>query len=96
MYPELKYNPFCDRMFRVFSSVRDGKLSFEDFLNLCSILSPQCPLEVKATWAFKMFDYDEDDIITKTDIFDIIDHLTMPRKLLPDEKDHVAKIVSQI
>lgn len=54
-FPQLKYNPFCGRLFKVFSSIDDNHMSFEDFLNLCSVMSENCPLKVKAAWAFKMF-----------------------------------------
>ncbi|GBP22648.1 Calcium and integrin-binding family member 3 [Eumeta japonica] len=54
-FPVLRTNPFCDRLFRVFSSRGDGRLSFEDMLDLCSVMSDECPSEVKAVWAFRIF-----------------------------------------
>lgn len=51
----LQYNPFASRIYDVFSSYKDGKFSFEDFLDFHSIMSHNCPDEVKAKWAFKIF-----------------------------------------
>ncbi|XP_004933496.1 calcium and integrin-binding protein 1-like isoform X1 [Bombyx mandarina] len=72
----LRNNPFQDRLFRVFSSHDDGRFSFEDLLDLCSAMCPECPLEVKAAWAFKVFDLDDDNQISAKDICQIIDRLT--------------------
>ena len=33
----------------------DGKLSFEDFLDMMSVLSEDAPAELKANWAFKVY-----------------------------------------
>jgi calcium and integrin-binding protein 1 len=51
----LQYNPFADRLCELFSSKKDGKLSFEDFLDLMSILSAEAPLKKKAEYAFLIF-----------------------------------------
>ncbi len=51
----MQYNPFADRLFELFSSKKDGKLSFEDFLDLISILSAEAPREKKAVYAFRIF-----------------------------------------
>ncbi|CAG9564170.1 unnamed protein product [Danaus chrysippus] len=72
----LRNNPFQDRLFRVFSSQQDGCFSFEDLLDLCSAMSPDCPAEVKAAWAFRIFDIDEDNQITPKDICNILDRIT--------------------
>nr|XP_026493851.1 calcium and integrin-binding protein 1-like [Vanessa tameamea] len=72
----LKNNPFQDRLFRVFSSENDDCFSFEDLLDLCSAMSSDCPTEVKAAWAFKVFDIDEDNQISVQDICNILDRLT--------------------
>lgn len=55
LFPQLKYNPFRDRLFRVFSSEKDERYSFEDFLDLCSAMHEDCPLDVKALWAFRVY-----------------------------------------
>ncbi|XP_013137387.1 PREDICTED: calcium and integrin-binding protein 1-like [Papilio polytes] len=72
----LQNNPFQDRIFHVFSSNNDDCFSFEDMLDLCSAMSSECPTEVKAAWAFRIFDLDEDGQISMRDISEIIDRLT--------------------
>ncbi|KAI8420244.1 hypothetical protein MSG28_008785 [Choristoneura fumiferana] len=72
----LRTNPFQDRLFRVFSSQNDESFSFEDLLDLYSAMSSECPMEVKAAWAFRIFDLDEDGQISARDISEIIDRLT--------------------
>ncbi|XP_063626776.1 calcium and integrin-binding protein 1-like [Cydia splendana] len=72
----LRNNPFQDRLFRVFSSEKDECFSFEDLLDLCSAMSSECPVEVKAEWAFRIYDLDEDGQISAQDISGIIDRLT--------------------
>ncbi|XP_026320792.1 calcium and integrin-binding protein 1-like isoform X2 [Hyposmocoma kahamanoa] len=72
----LRNNPFQDRFFKVFSSKKDGHFSFEDILDLASAMSPDCSLEAKAEWAFKLYDLDEDNQISERDITEIIDRIT--------------------
>lgn len=56
-YPELKVNPFADRICLVFCSAEpsDGSMTFEDFLNMMSVFSEDAPVSVKAEYAFKIF-----------------------------------------
>jgi Ca2+-binding EF-hand superfamily protein len=57
MIPGLAWCPFLDRLMAVFSE-DDGKefLRFEEFLNMYSILSSHCPLEVKIRYAWCIYD----------------------------------------
>ncbi|CAG5048800.1 unnamed protein product [Parnassius apollo] len=94
----LKNNPFQDRLFRVFSSKNDDCFSFEDLLDLCSAMSSKCPTDVKASWAFKVFDIDEDSQISTRDISEIVDRLTGASKSriysLDDEsKSKIAYVI---
>ncbi|CAB3257092.1 unnamed protein product [Arctia plantaginis] len=79
-FPVLKNNPFQDRIFHVFSSKNDDCFSFEDLLDLCSVMSSECPVEVKSAWAFRIFDLDDDNEITAKDICQIVDRLTCSDK----------------
>ena len=54
-FPELNANPFADRICHVFSSNKDGSMSFEDFVDMVSALGPNTPAKVKAEWAFQIF-----------------------------------------
>lgn len=48
-------NPFCERICQVFSEDGTGALSFEDFLDLFSVLSEVAPRELKTVYAFKIY-----------------------------------------
>ncbi|XP_018567201.1 calcium and integrin-binding protein 1 [Anoplophora glabripennis] len=76
IFPQLKFNPLKDRIFNVFSSHKDGKLSFEDMLDLCSVMSDKCPEKVKAAWAFRIYDFDDDDAVGEDDLIEVINRLT--------------------
>lgn len=54
-YPELRVNPFGDRICKVFSSSNDGDCTFEDFLDMMSVFSDAAPKAVKAEHAFRIF-----------------------------------------
>lgn len=54
-YPELGVNPFGERICTVFSSSEDGDCTFEDFLDMMSVLSENAPKSVKAEHAFRIF-----------------------------------------
>ncbi|CAH2042221.1 unnamed protein product, partial [Iphiclides podalirius] len=93
----LQNNPFQDRLFRVFSSKEDDCFSFEDLLDLCSAMSSECPIEVKAAWAFRVFDLDEDNQISSRDISEIVDRLTGAARrghlLDDDSKNKIANVI---
>lgn len=57
--PELKANPFKERICRVFSTspTRDS-LSFEDFLDLLSVFSDTATPDIKSHYAFRIFGKD--------------------------------------
>lgn len=74
--PELKENPFKDRMCQVFSTNGDGSLSFEDFLDMFSVFSEAAPWDLKATYAFRIYDFDEDNFIDKNDLELTVKRLT--------------------
>ena len=48
-------NPFRDRICAVFSSSQDGMLSFEDFLDMMSVFSDNCPKNLKVEYAFRIY-----------------------------------------
>lgn len=58
--PQINY---VKKLFQVFSSENDGSLSFDDFLDLHSAFSEQASREVKTTYAFKIYDFDNDGLI---------------------------------
>ncbi|KAK5647582.1 hypothetical protein RI129_002474 [Pyrocoelia pectoralis] len=93
LLPQLKYNPFRDRLLRVFSSEQDDLLSFEDVLDLCSVMSENCPYEVKARWAFHIYDFNEDGSIDGEDIEIIIGRLTNGKINNDVDKKHIVQVL---
>ncbi|XP_037796186.1 calcium and integrin-binding protein 1-like [Penaeus monodon] len=93
--PELKHNPFKERITKVFSSAQDHRISFEDFLDLLSVMSDKAPLQLKAHYAFHIFDYNEDLILDGEDLECVVDRLTGRENLLPEEKDRLIKTLLQ-
>lgn len=87
--PELKVNPFRDRISKVFSSDKDGSMTFEDFLDMMSVFSESAPFTTKTEYAFRIFDFDEDDMLGRDDIRELLTRLTNNR-LSDDEMDQVA------
>ena len=73
--PELRVNPFRDRILEVFSTDGHG-LNFEDFLDLFSVFSERAPWDLKATYAFRIFDFNGDSSICKDDIEQVLACLT--------------------
>ncbi|KAK4885431.1 hypothetical protein RN001_001702 [Aquatica leii] len=97
LFPQIKCNPFSDRILKVFSSLDDDHLSFEDMLDLCSIMSENCPDVVKAKWAFQIFDFNNNGAIDEEDMKIIIDRLTQgddSNRIISDvDKTHIVKVL---
>ncbi|KAI7790629.1 calcium and integrin-binding protein 1 isoform X2 [Triplophysa rosa] len=76
--PELKSNPFRERVCHVFSTSdrKDGSLSFEDFLDLLSAFSDSATLEIKSHYAFRIFDFDDDGTLDSEDLKKLVNCLT--------------------
>ncbi|XP_022794778.1 calcium and integrin-binding family member 2-like isoform X3 [Stylophora pistillata] len=87
--PELKENPFRRRICEVFSPDGDGSLSFDDFLNMMSVLSESAPIELKAKYAFRIFDFDQDDYLGKEDLKQALRALTAS-ELTDEEMEFVS------
>ncbi|GJQ66275.1 putative EF-Hand superfamily Ca2-binding protein [Trypoxylus dichotomus] len=95
-FPQIKYNPFSDRICDVFSSLKDACFSFEDILDFCSVMSEKCPNHVKALWAFRIFDFNNDSSIDRDDLMEIINRLVDDGKagdFLYEEKNYIIKIL---
>ncbi|XP_006629147.2 calcium and integrin-binding protein 1 [Lepisosteus oculatus] len=76
--PELKCNPFRQRICLVFSTSenKDGSLSFEDFLDLLSAFSDSATPEIKSHYAFRIFDFDDDGTLDRADLEKLVNCLT--------------------
>nr|XP_033328540.1 calcium and integrin-binding family member 3 [Megalopta genalis] len=75
--PELKENPFRQRISEVFtrrqstgqSSTADTEgICFEEFLEMMSVFSEQAPRDLKVFYAFKIYDFDEDGVLGPNDL----------------------------
>ncbi|XP_020032988.1 calcium and integrin-binding protein 1 [Castor canadensis] len=75
--PELKANPFKERICRVFSTspTRDS-LGFEDFLDLLSVFSDTATPDIKSHYAFRIFDFDDDGTLDREDLSRLVNCLT--------------------
>ncbi|KAG9352085.1 hypothetical protein JZ751_020498 [Albula glossodonta] len=71
--PELKENPFRNRIVESFSEDGLGNLSFNDFVDMFSVLSEMAPRELKAIYAFKIYaDLDGDNKLSFADFENMI------------------------
>ncbi|EGD75608.1 calcium and integrin-binding protein 2 [Salpingoeca rosetta] len=91
---ELKENPFKERICLVFSQFTDGEkkghISFEDFLDMMSVFSEGATRDVKASYAFRIYDFDGDGYLDKKDLMDTIECLCGKDGLSEYERELVA------
>ncbi|XP_014223929.1 calcium and integrin-binding family member 3-like [Trichogramma pretiosum] len=71
--PELKENPFRERIGRVFTrnSLDNDEnigICFEDFLEMMSVFSEHAPRDLKVYYAFRIYDFDEDGLVGPSDL----------------------------
>lgn len=90
--PDLKENPLKERICKVFSSDGSGNMTFDDFLNMCSLFNEQCPRNTKIHYAFQIYDYDGDGFIGMDDLKKTLVSLTKSR-LSQDEVEIVCSKV---
>ncbi|XP_071573802.1 calcium and integrin-binding protein 1-like isoform X1 [Temnothorax nylanderi] len=92
-YPELRVNPFDDKICKVFRSSQDGDCTFEDFLDMMSVFSDAAPKAVKAEHAFRVFDFDGDDILGVGDLRQVVDRLTAPQRLNDSDMQQLLQYI---
>jgi len=73
-------NPFSDRICRVFSTSNDSRISFDDFIDIMNVFHPHACSSLKIEYAFKIYDFNEDDLICEEDIEVIIHRLISDSK----------------
>merc|ERR1719206_44493 len=88
--PELRVNPFRDRICKVFSEKGDGCLTFEDFLDMMSVFSEHAPKHVKVQYAFRIYDFNEDGQLCRNDLTRVINRLCGTNRL---ETGSVTQII---
>lgn len=76
--PELRANPFQHRICHVFSTSEDGddSMSFEDFLDMLSVFSDAATSDIKSRYAFRIFDFDDDEVLDGKDLEKLVNCLT--------------------
>ena len=60
-------------------------MTFEDFLDMMSVFSDGAPKNVKVEYAFRIYDFDENDMISSDDLKKVVDRLTGDQKLNENE-----------
>uniref|UniRef100_A0A3B4EJ11 EF-hand domain-containing protein n=1 Tax=Pygocentrus nattereri TaxID=42514 RepID=A0A3B4EJ11_PYGNA len=90
--PELKDNPFRQRIAEVFSEDGEGNMTLDDFLDMFSVLSEMAPRDLKAYYAFKIYDFNNDNFICKSDLEKTLNKLTR-NELTEDEVRMVCEKV---
>ncbi|XP_076039720.1 calcium and integrin-binding family member 2-like [Oratosquilla oratoria] len=93
--PELRANPFAERICLVFSSTKDGDCTFEDFLDMMSVFSDAAPKSVKAKYAFRIFDFDGDDYLGRGDLQETITRLIAPQNFNGEDMETLISRVLQ-
>ncbi|KAI7813879.1 calcium and integrin-binding family member 2-like [Triplophysa rosa] len=92
--PELKENPFRQRIVETFSEDGKGNLSFNDFMDMLSILSEMVPLELKMIYAFKIYDFNKDGFLCEKDVEETVARLT-GKELRLEERRLVAQRIME-
>uniref|UniRef100_A0A803TPN9 EF-hand domain-containing protein n=1 Tax=Anolis carolinensis TaxID=28377 RepID=A0A803TPN9_ANOCA len=77
-------NPFRQRIAEVFSEDGEGNMTLDDFLDMFSVMSEMAPRDLKAYYAFKIYDFNNDDYICKLDLEKTVNKLTR-KELTPEE-----------
>nr|XP_056709387.1 calcium and integrin-binding family member 4 [Euleptes europaea] len=78
-WPQLKVNPFRDRICKVFST--DGYFTFDDIIGMASVFSDlACPI-LKIEYVFRMYDFNEDGFVDQEDLQKVIRRLLTSKNL---------------
>ncbi|CAB1326742.1 unnamed protein product [Coregonus sp. 'balchen'] len=85
-------NPFRQRIAEVFSEDGEGNMTLDDFLDMFSVLSEMAPRDLKAYYAFKIYDFNNDDFLCKSDLEKTLNKLTR-NELTEDEVRMVCEKV---
>ena len=70
--PALTNNPLVHRVINVFDKNKDGKISFLEFLGGLATLSTGANDEEKLNFVFRVYDYDNDGVISNGDLFKVL------------------------
>nr|XP_058913228.1 calcium and integrin-binding family member 2 isoform X1 [Kogia breviceps] len=90
--PELRENPFKERIVEAFSEDGEGNLTFNDFVDMFSVLCESAPRDLKANYAFKIYDFNTDNFICKEDLEMTLARLTKSEL----EEDEVVLVCDKV
>jgi len=93
---ELKFSPFKDRICQIFSEDQSGDMTFGDFLDMLSVMSQNATAEIKAAYAFKIYDFNNDGALDRTDIEDLVNRVTGGKMDTSDVDGIVDTVLKEI
>ncbi|CAL1548694.1 unnamed protein product, partial [Lymnaea stagnalis] len=93
--PELKENPFRRRICQVFSDDGTGDMAFDEFLDMFSVFSETAPRDIKSSYAFKIYDYDGDNFLGRSDLEKTLKVLTQNSLTSEETKFVVDKVLEE-
>ena len=70
--PSLNSNPVIKRIVEVIDVNENGKISFIEFLNTLAVLSDSAHKKEKLYFAFKIYDVDGDEFISRHDMYTVV------------------------
>eukprot|EP00026_Physarum_polycephalum_P016700 Phypoly_transcript_17674.p1 GENE.Phypoly_transcript_17674~~Phypoly_transcript_17674.p1 ORF type:complete len:182 (+),score=31.48 Phypoly_transcript_17674:198-743(+) len=86
--PELSMNPLVSRIISMFDNKKDGQVNFRQFVETMSVFHPKGNREEKLNFLFKVYDINNDGVITADEIFAILKMLVGTN--LTDEQINVV------
>ncbi|XP_035216616.1 calcium and integrin-binding protein 1-like [Stegodyphus dumicola] len=90
--PALRMNPFKDRIVKVFTT-EEGEFSFEDYLNMMSVFSDKASVIVKSDYAFRINDFDDDGLISRNDLLELLKRIKGNNELSKSECEEIIQNV---
>ncbi|XP_063706643.1 calcineurin B homologous protein 1 [Culicoides brevitarsis] len=97
--PELAINPLCDRIVHAFfADSNDDRVNFRQFMKVLSLFRPikhgkenrMNSREEKLRFAFKMYDLDDDDSISRDELLNIL-HMMVGANIAEDQLISIAE-----
>ena len=74
--PELSSNPFKYRICKAFCVSDNNLMNFTEFLDMVSSFSPKSDMDKKVHHAFQIFDLDGDGLLSRCDLYNMMDMMT--------------------
>eukprot|EP00116_Pleurobrachia_bachei_P014118 sb/3474380/ len=80
---------------QVFSDDHSGNMSFSDYLDMLSVMSLEAPKDLKSAYAFKIYDFNDDGMIDRTDLEELVNRVTGDRMRTEDVDGIVDNILKE-